>query len=203
MNRIASATLLAGLLAAIAPGVTHADPIIFTSTPFSGGTDTDYTQVGFTSLPFTDSNGTTVNGGPGDNIIGGIGLNVNLFFYGSDSLTWSSTNSTSFSSVGFTIDPARTNSSVELTSITLSNGDSLTGLSYQLTANTFLGFTDTSAFSSATLTFSGRSFDSGTITHFTFLNTPTAVPEPSSLVMCGLASLIGSAYAWRRRKRTG
>jgi hypothetical protein len=28
-----------------------------------------------------------------------------------------------------------------------------------------------------------------------------AVPEPSSLAMCGLASLIGSAYAWRRRQR--
>jgi hypothetical protein len=27
------------------------------------------------------------------------------------------------------------------------------------------------------------------------------VPEPSSLAMCGLAGLIGSAYAWRRRKR--
>jgi PEP-CTERM motif len=31
--------------------------------------------------------------------------------------------------------------------------------------------------------------------------TPSAVPEPSSLAMCGLAGAIGAAYAWRRRKR--
>ncbi len=30
---------------------------------------------------------------------------------------------------------------------------------------------------------------------------PASVPEPSSLAMCGLAGLIGSAYAWRSRKR--
>jgi hypothetical protein len=30
---------------------------------------------------------------------------------------------------------------------------------------------------------------------------PSAVPEPSSLVMGGLAGVIGSAYAWRRRKQ--
>ncbi len=31
--------------------------------------------------------------------------------------------------------------------------------------------------------------------------TLTAVPEPSSLAMCVIAGLIGSAYAWRRRER--
>jgi hypothetical protein len=35
----------------------------------------------------------------------------------------------------------------------------------------------------------------------TFTASPSAVPEPSSLAMCGLAGAIGSAYAWRRRKR--
>jgi hypothetical protein len=29
---------------------------------------------------------------------------------------------------------------------------------------------------------------------------PSVVPEPSSIALCGLAGLIGSAYAWRRRK---
>ena len=32
------------------------------------------------------------------------------------------------------------------------------------------------------------------------LFTPDAVPEPSSLVLCGIAGLTGLGYAWRRRK---
>jgi hypothetical protein len=32
-------------------------------------------------------------------------------------------------------------------------------------------------------------------------DSPAVVPEPSSLAMCGLAGVIGSACAWRRRKR--
>jgi hypothetical protein len=31
--------------------------------------------------------------------------------------------------------------------------------------------------------------------------TPSVVPEPSSLVLCGLAGAIASAYTWRRRRR--
>jgi hypothetical protein len=48
------------------------------------------------------------------------------------------------------------------------------------------------------------SFDFTSVTGsstFTATLTSSAVPEPSSLAMCGLAGLIGSAYAWRRRKR--
>jgi hypothetical protein len=33
------------------------------------------------------------------------------------------------------------------------------------------------------------------------IGSPSAVPEPSSLAMCGLAGLIGASYAWRRRQR--
>jgi PEP-CTERM motif len=43
-------------------------------------------------------------------------------------------------------------------------------------------------------------FETGLNVLMTGTISPSVVPEPSSVVLCGLAGLISSAYAWRRRK---
>ena len=75
---------------------------------------------------------------------------------------------------------------------TLSNGDTYTDSSTPAFGNlAFLGFTDTAAFTSLTIS------DPNML--LLDLKFGTAVPEPSSLTLLGIASVALAGYQWRRR----
>jgi hypothetical protein len=199
MNRIASITLLAGLFAALAPGSADAGVIINvyqsgSNVVMSGSGTLDTTDLSFYN---NQSQAGDIASGSGRLIMGAAaGTSVDLysgisgpstFGNGSDN-TPSSGSGNVFGVIyygGYLITPHSYTSGASLSATDTYSGYSLSNLG--LTA----GQTYTYTWGS------GGHTDSLVIDTFA----PTAVPEPSSLAMCGLAGLIGAAYAWRRRKR--
>jgi hypothetical protein len=143
----------------------------------------------------------------------GAGLVPNL--YGPGTVLSSQQSSTGVNNLVITLPKAYTSFAVDFNSInnatmgvdpltfTLSTGDRFVDTPPSGSIYMFQGVTSTNAFTSITITDS-LSNDMGLFSLFdvTFgTATPAAVPEPSSLALCGIAGMMGAAFAWRRRHR--
>lgn len=174
-----------------------AGTINYSATPFSGS-ETDFSSLPSHSLPYTDSYGTVITSNSFAEIdpnYGGL-----IFDYPGSSpnesiLTF--TLSSPASEIGFGYYGDYTTAALE--SVSFSNGDSYNSPIYIPPYGTpFTGFSDTTPFTSATLTF--NMMGSGVITDYVFTPAASTVPEPGSIVfIAGTAlALLGSLY--RRRK---
>jgi hypothetical protein len=199
MNRTALYVLFAGLLSLAGPATARADLTLVT-TPFSG-TITDYTQVfNVPALPYTDSFGRTVNesGLNGSNIDGILSIVPFATTFGL-SFTGLATGTTQ---AGISLDAFSVFASQFLTSATVSNGDSFTVTS-PIMNSAFIGFTDTTPFTSITFNFTtpNPNFESFNIDDFRTATAAVAVPEPSTLFTSGsFFAVLAAAAAWRRRR---
>jgi hypothetical protein len=199
MKRTTLSLLFAGLLSLAGPATARAD-LVLTSTPFSG-TNTDYTTAVSTEtfLPFTDVNGRMVSADATGDGVSRISPGSGIFqvqpAMAPFTLTFSGlapgTTQAGFSNV---------NAGAQFVSAMVDNGDSYsTPISSPPDTITFFGFTDTTPFTSITLTFSGA--ESFEILDFVTAAGSVAVPEPSSLtIVGGVVAACAAAASWRRRR---
>ncbi len=208
MNRIA---LLAGLFAALAPGVADADPIYANFTTATSGTlnGVSFTISGYDTSNVTpyfysaDLSGSNYSAAPGS-------ATQQSVSYASDSgftITFASAISGLFLADIYFRGPY---SDVANPTYTFDSGFTIASGDSSATVSGDSLVASPSSYNSGLLDFSGPITELTMTTNlptvsvqqaFTLAVNPSAVPEPSSLAMCGLAGLIGSAYAWRRRKR--
>jgi hypothetical protein len=196
MNRTASFALLAAALIATAPGVAHADPITYTETATGTGTLDGVafdgalitiTATGDTSAITSPASGIYIN-----SVTATVNVN-NVTDTFTDSIIAFAVNGPK--GVGIS-DTTNTHDILDEQSSSFASYDLSTSIG-PITGDSGGNYDDYFATSLGYFTYTNLSATST----FTAVVTPSAVPEPSSLAMCGLAGLIGSAYAWRRRKR--
>jgi PEP-CTERM motif len=199
MKRTSLYLVFAGLLSLAGPATARAD-LALTLTPFSG-TNTDYTTAVSTEtfLPYTDVNGRTVSGDATGDDVSRISPGSGIFQVEP---------SASFKLTFFDLAPGTTqagflnvNAGAPFVSAMVDNGDNYsTPISSPPGTITFFGFTDTTPFTSITLTFSGA--ESFNILDFVTATAATsAVPEPSSLtIVGGVVAASAAAASWRRRR---
>jgi hypothetical protein len=199
MKRTSLYLVFAGLLSLAGPATARAD-LVLTLTPFTG-TNTDYTTAvsAETFLPYTDMYGRTVSADAIGDGVSRISPGSGIFQVQPPmtpfTLTFSGlapgTTQAGFSNV---------NAGAQLVSAMVDNGDSYsTPISSSSDTITFFGFTDTTPFTSITLTFSGA--ESFNILDFVTATATSAVPEPSSLTISGgVVAACAAAASWRRRR---
>ena len=201
MKRTSLYLVFAGLLSLAGPATARAD-LVLTLTPFSG-TNTDYTTAVSTEtfLPYTDMYGRTVSGDAVGDDVSRISPGSGIFQFAPAltpfTLTFSGlapgTTQAGFSNV---------NAGAQLVSAMVDNGDSYSTPIPSLPGTiTFFGFTDTTPFTSITLTFSGA--ESFEIFDFVTAAGSVAAPEPSSAIMGGIIAACAAAASWWRRARRG
>jgi hypothetical protein len=177
------------LIGAVSPHVTRADLITIGTTPFAG-IETNFQTIGNQSLPYTDAFNRVVNGG--QSIQSGSGV----FTFAGQTLTFTNL-APGTHEIGFGLSNQSTDFFIK--SVTLSNGDSVNvGSSF---LDSFLSFSDPTAFTSASVVFAGNCFGSGYVTDFrTTLDVLSAVPEPASLFLLAtvVALLIGGVWLCSR-----
>ena len=201
MKRTTLSLLFAGLLSVAGPATARAD-LALTLTPFSG-TNTDYTTAVSTEtfLPYTDVNGRTVSGDAiGDDftrISPGSGIFQVQPAMTPFTLTFSGL-APGTTQAGF----SNLNAGAQFVSAMVDNGDSYsTPISSSPDSITFFGFTDTTPFTSITLTFSGA--ESFEILDFVTAAGTVAVPEPSTAITGGMIAACAAGASWWRRARRG
>ena len=188
---VVASLFLAGLLSALSSGNALAGSITYDNTTFTG-TLTNFTAVGFQSLPYTDSSNrviSKVSGGNTPFILGGTGL------LPQGSVIQFSNFASGTTQFGFY---AYTSNTATVASVVFSNGDSYTTPHNIPNGPQFFSFSDTDSFTSATVTFTGLST---AVTDFrTAVTTFSSVPEPSSLALLAAGAMFAGASVWRRRK---
>jgi hypothetical protein len=201
MKRATWTVLSAGLLLLLGRTDANAGLITYTQTPFTASETTDFHAVsGFPSLPYTDSfnNIITPNGGSSGQIIPFVGLSLHQpagTIPQVTSVTFALSAPTN--RIGFSF-LQNENPGEYLLSASFSNGDGFTGGPTFAVNKTFMGFSDTSSFTSVTLNFTGSS---GLIMDDFRVAPTTAAPEPSSLALSTVVTAVACVVAWHRRKR--
>jgi hypothetical protein len=201
MKRTSLYLLFAGLLSLAGPATARAD-LVLTSTPFSG-TNTDYTTAVSTEtfLPFTDVSGRTVSSDAIGDGVSRISPGSGIFQVQPASTPFTLTFSglaPGTTQAGF----SNVNAGAQFVSAMVDNGDSYsTPISSLPDTITFFGFTDTTPFTSITLTFSGA--ESFEILDFVTAAGSVAVPEPSTAITGGMIAACAAGASWWRRARRG
>jgi len=203
MKRTTLSLLFAGLLSLAGPATARAD-LALTLTPFSG-TNTDYTTAVSTEtfLPYTDVNGRTVSGDAIGEAVSRISPGSGIFQPQPPSPSTPFTLTFSGLAPGTTQAGFSTlNVGSQFVSAMVGNGDSYsTPISSPSDTITFIGFTDTTPFTSITLTFSG--VESFQILDFVTAAGSVAVPEPSTAITGGMIAACAAGASWWRRARRG
>jgi hypothetical protein len=175
--------------------------ITITTTPFAGVL-TDFTGLGDQALPYLDANGRTVSAS--GFTITQIDSGSGLYYVNSGQLTFSGL-AAGTTQIGFSFGDVSNNfgfldSTRYIASISLDNGNSLSVGSG--VTDVFVGFTDTTPFTSATLTMAVTPGWSGYVADFrTTGDSRSPVPEPASLGLLAVALPLFGVAALRLKKR--
>jgi hypothetical protein len=202
MKPAISVVLCVFLLSDLGPGFARAGTVTLVTTPFNGLTTNYRTLPSEVPLPYTDVFGRTVSGG-GFISPGLIGLSIGASAGSPSVATWSNL-AVGTNEAGITISSIDGPGTGNLVGAMFSNGDTFSG-SVSLSTGQFVGFTDTTPFTTMSLDFAGLPIGSYNITDFRTA-TVSSVPEPSSLVIWGTviaASTCAAALRHRRVRRGG